>query len=55
MTTIENSLADDLVTANKILDRAELAIPFGHVSVRQPTGFLSLAPSRREWSQTAIF
>ena len=33
---MENSLADDLVTANKILDRAELAVPFGHVSVRIP-------------------
>jgi hypothetical protein len=36
MTTTENSLTDDLVTANKIIDRAELAVPFGHVSVRIP-------------------
>lgn len=33
---MENALVENLIVANKILDKAELAVPFGHVSVRIP-------------------
>jgi L-ribulose-5-phosphate 4-epimerase len=33
---MEEALIENLVVANKILDKAELTVPFGHVSVRIP-------------------
>jgi len=34
---LEKELLDALVLANKILDKAELTVPFGHVSARIPS------------------
>ena len=36
MSMSEQSLIEKLVVANKILDKAELTVPFGHVSARIP-------------------
>ncbi|MGH7772375.1 MAG: class II aldolase/adducin family protein, partial [Candidatus Binatia bacterium] len=33
---MEKALVENLVLANKILDEANLTVPFGHVSVRIP-------------------
>jgi L-ribulose-5-phosphate 4-epimerase len=33
---MEQTLVENLVVANRILDKAELTVPFGHVSVRIP-------------------
>jgi L-ribulose-5-phosphate 4-epimerase len=35
---MKDALVDNLIVANKIIDKAEIAVPFGHVSVRIPGG-----------------